>query len=114
MLVGNQISTFHRLKSVELWHHYLGSSLKVFLISQDGKLDIVTLGKDYRENEVVQLVTKKGIWFAASVTDENSFALIGATVSPGFDRQDWELEQTESLSRLYPQHKKIIECYTST
>jgi predicted cupin superfamily sugar epimerase len=112
LLVGDQISAFHRIKSDEIWHHYLGSSLDVFLICEDDALVKIKLGKNFHDNEVSQLVIMKETWLAASLTDRNSFALIGATVSPGFDWRDWELGQKEYLSRLYPQHKNLVERYS--
>jgi predicted cupin superfamily sugar epimerase len=37
--------------------------------------------------------------------------LVGYTVSPGFDYRDWQLGELQTLSRLYPQYKSIIEKY---
>ncbi|HEU0048876.1 MAG TPA: cupin domain-containing protein [Nitrososphaera sp.] len=32
MLVGDQFSAFHKLKSDEIWHHYAGSSITLYAI----------------------------------------------------------------------------------
>ena len=44
LLEGTQVSKFHRLKSDELWHFYDGSSIKVYVIDEKGKLTETVLG----------------------------------------------------------------------
>jgi len=41
LLEGNQVSTFHRLKSDEFWHVYDGSTLNIYTIDKDGILKII-------------------------------------------------------------------------
>jgi len=38
-----------------------------------------------------------------------SFALVGCTVAPGFDFEDFEMAKREDLVREYPQHRGVIE-----
>jgi predicted cupin superfamily sugar epimerase len=37
LLEGNQFSSFHRLKSDELWHFYDGSTLIIYTIDEKGE-----------------------------------------------------------------------------
>jgi predicted cupin superfamily sugar epimerase len=46
------------------------------------------------------------------VTDWKSFALVGCTVAPGFDFDDFEMGKREQLSALYPQHRDMVERVT--
>jgi len=110
MLVGDQFSAFHRIKSDELWHHYMGSSLTLYAID-NGKLSKIKMGNG--TGEVPQVAIKANTWFAASLNDKKSYCLLGCTVSPGFDYSDWELGKRNELIKMYPQHKKIIERYTT-
>jgi uncharacterized protein len=112
LLVGDQFSSFHIMKSDELWHYYAGSSLTLYIIEVDGRLNKIRLGENSENGETFQAVVKSGRWFAASVNDLSSYSLVGCTVSPGFDYQDWKLGDMETLVKLYPQHKSIIEKYT--
>ena len=112
LLVGDQFSSFHKLKSDELWHFYAGSSLTLHIIETDGRLNDVRLGPDIDSKETFQAVVKSGSWFAASVNNHNSYSLVGCTVSPGFDYHDWELGDMEALAKIYLRHKSIIERYT--
>jgi len=93
---------------------YTGSSLSLYIIeTKSRKLQQVKLGADIDNGETFQAVVKSGYWFAAaSVGDRDSYSLVGCTVSPGFDYGDWELGDMETLSRMYPQHKSIIEKYS--
>ena len=110
MLVGDQFSSFHRIKSDELWHHYTGGSLILYAID-NGKLTKIKMGKS--RGEAPQVAIKANTWFAASLTDKKSYCLLGCTVSPGFDYSDWELGKRDELIKMYPQHKTIIERYTA-
>ena len=94
LLKGKQKSLLHKLKSDEIWHFYDGSSLKLYIIDAKSKLSSKLLGRNI------------------DVSDENSFALFGCTVAPGFDFSDFELGERKKLLRLYPQHKELVEKFT--
>ena len=46
--------------------------------------------------------------FGAGVVAENSFALVGCFVSPGFDFEDFEMGEKSRLLKEFPQHKNAI------
>lgn len=112
LLDGNQFSAFHKIKSDELWHFYDGSAIKIYIISEDGNLVMKKLGIALEENEVPQIVISKNHWFAAEAIDKNSFSLVGCTVAPGFDFNDFELGKKKDLINKYPEHKEIIKKFT--
>ena len=112
LLVGDEFSSFHVMKSDELWHFYAGSSLTLYIIEPNGRLNEVTLGENIDKGHTFQTAVKSGCYFAASVDEYNSYSLVGCTVSPGFDYQDWKIGDMKTLTKLYPQHKSIIEKYT--
>jgi predicted cupin superfamily sugar epimerase len=112
LLEGENFSAFHCLCSDELWHFYLGAQLAVHVIDECGEYSEILLGSDPEAGEVLQAVVKAGCWFASQVKDGKSFALVGCTVAPGFDFDDFELAKREELSRLYPQHRKLIKTLT--
>jgi predicted cupin superfamily sugar epimerase len=110
MLVGDQFSAFHRVKSDELWHHYTGGSLTLYTID-NGKLSKIKMGKS--RGEAPQVAIKANTWLAASLNDKKSYCLLGCTVSPGFNYTDWELGKRNELIKVYPQHRAIIERYAT-
>jgi len=114
LLLGNQFSAFHKIKSDELWHFYDGSSIRLYLISEDGKLEIKNVGTNIDKNEAPQITIKKNIWFAAEPIDKSSYTLVGCTVAPGFDFNDFELGERQELLKVFPQHKDLIIQFTRT
>ncbi len=109
LLNGRDKSLFHRLKSDEIWHFYDGCDVKIYIIDIKGNLSEVQLGKS---SEVFQFVIPKNNWFAAELIDKNSFALVGCTVSPGFDFKDFELADRNKLLKKYPEYERLIKRFT--
>lgn len=109
LLNEKDFSAFHRLKSDELWHFYDGSAVKISVIDEDGKFFEVLLGRQISNGEQFQTIIKKNCWFASEMLDKDSFALVGCTVSPGFDFQDFEMADCGELIELYPLHEHIIK-----
>lgn len=112
LLKEQDFSPFHKLKSDEIFHFYAGSALDVHLISELGIYSHLKLGNNPDNNEVLQLVIPQSTWFASNVSKEESYSLIGCTVSPGFDFNDFTLGEKQQLINLYPQHQQIIEQLT--
>ena len=112
LLDGAQFSAFHRLKSDEIWHFYIGSSVTLYIINKMENLSEVNLGSNIEKGELFQIQVRAESWFAATVNDISSYALIGCTVSPGFDYLDFELGDRKKLIERYPQHRSIIEKFT--
>ncbi len=108
LLEGNQVSNFHKLKSDEQWHFYDGSSIVVYVIDEGGNLNKILLGRNIEKGESLQTVIKYNSWFAAELSDKTSFALIGCTVAPGFDFNDFELGKRDELIKTFPQFRELI------
>jgi uncharacterized protein len=81
LLTGNQFSSFHILKSDEIWHFYSGSSLTLHIINSIGSLSNLVLGPNFKEGEMFQAVVNAGCWFAASINEKKSYSLVGCSVS---------------------------------
>ena len=108
LLEGNQFSSFHRIKSDEMWHFYSGEALNVYVIDTEGKLEIIKIGSNIENGETFQAVVKAGCWFASKPAEQNSFSLVGCTVAPGFDFADFELAKADALVQEFPQHEEVI------
>jgi len=107
LLESPDFSAFHRIKSDEIWHFYAGDVLTIYVIDAEGNLSELLLGNNSWKDEFPQHVVPKGSWFAAKVNN-GSFALVGCTVAPGFDFNDFEAGKKEDLQAQFPTHKKII------
>ncbi len=112
LLKSGEISMFHRLKSDEIWHFYSGSPILLISINKNRQLQEAILGSNIEKGELMQYVFSAGSWFAAKPIKENSYSLIGCTVAPGFEYQDFELADRASLIKEYPMYEKIIKEFT--
>lgn len=108
LLTSDTFSAFHKIKQDEIWHFHKGSPLKLHIISKKGVYSHVLIGNAIENNEMPQYVVPAGDWFAAEVINKNSYSLVGCTVAPGFDFDDFELPKREILISEFPQHKTII------
>lgn len=112
LLPGEEFSALHRLRSDEMWHFYAGSTLTLHIIDPEGNLSQVRLGAKVQDGETFQAVVPAGCWFGATVDDPNGYALVGCTVAPGFEFEDFELGDRQQLLERYPQHRELIERLT--
>lgn len=110
LLEQGDFSALHRIKSDEIWHFHTGGRLNIEVISPEGVHEQKVLGGYSARGESFQTVVTAGSWFGAEVCDR--FALVGCTVSPGFDFSDFELARFDGLNRLFPQHETLIRRLT--
>lgn len=109
LLEGKNFSAFHRLRSDEVWHFYEGAPLLVHVIDQQGRYSRILLGRELEAGQVLQAVVRAGCWFASHVADWNSFSVVGCTVAPGFEFEDFEMGKRAELAAQYQQHRELIE-----
>ncbi len=77
-------SHFHRIKSDELWFFHEGTTLEIFCLVKNG-LNIISLGKNTAEGEMLQAIIPADTWFKGKVKDEKNYALISCKLKPGFE-----------------------------
>ena len=112
LLERGQFSAFHRLKSDEGWHFYKGAPINIYILFPNGKLHQVSLGADPVKKELFQITIPRGTWFAAEPTGARPYSLIGCTVAPGFDFDDFEMAKQDALLKAFPQHQNIIRKFS--
>lgn len=108
LLPAGQKSRLHRLKADELWHFYLGGPLTVGQIFPDGSEARVTLGSDPAAGQVQQFLVPAGCWFGAYPEPGTKFSLVGCTVAPGFEFDDFELRGRAALLKDFPASGELI------
>ncbi|GAE28399.1 hypothetical protein JCM9140_4622 [Halalkalibacter wakoensis JCM 9140] len=109
LLRSGDVSHFHRLQSDELWYFHAGSSLSVHIIHENGEYEEARLGLNIEKGEKPQVLVPKNAIFGSSLSQENSFSLVGCMVAPGFEYEDFELFTQKELLKDYPEHEEIIK-----
>lgn len=107
LITQDSISHFHRLTSDEGWHFYEGAPLKLLQLNRQGQLTEITIGRDVSKGQRLQHIVPAGDWFAS--TSYGEYSLVGCTVSPGFDFQDFEMAKKANLKQQFPQHLETFE-----
>lgn len=90
LLEAGQVSHWHRVDAVEIWHHHAGGSLDLQVAPDDtGPVETIRLGPDLAAGERPQGIVPAGAWQAARPVD--GAVLVGCTVSPAFRFEGFEL-----------------------
>ncbi len=101
LLTPKTVSALHRLPGDEVFHFYLGDPVRMLQLSESDSRTFV-LGTDLRTGHVPQLVVPAGTWQGSILIEGGAWALLGATMAPGFDYLDYEPGDRETLTAQYP------------
>ncbi|HUY81190.1 MAG TPA: cupin domain-containing protein [Acidobacteriaceae bacterium] len=114
LLEPGTFSEMHRLASDEIFHFYLGDPVEMLQLAHGGPARTVILGPDLAAGHHPQLVVPKHVWQGSRLVPGGKLALLGCTVSPGFDYADYETGHAEPLTQQYPQYAELIRQLTRT
>ena len=107
LLEEGTFSEMHALVSDEIFHFYYGDPVEMLQLLPDGSSAVFTLGPDLAAGQHVQLVVPAGVWQGTRLiddgkTDGGKVALLGCTVTPGFDFADYRSSSYAELSAGWP------------
>ncbi len=108
LLTLETFSAMHKLPGDELFHFYLGDPVEMLQLRPDGGCEIVILGQDIAAGMRLQHCVPGGCWQGSRVVRGGAYALLGTTMSPGFDYADYVVGKRDELTRKYPGHKDMI------
>jgi uncharacterized protein len=112
LLTPQTVSALHRLPGDEVFHFYLGDPVTMLQLWPDGSTRRHTIGNDLAAGHEPQLVVPAGVWQGSVLTDGGAFALLGATMAPGFDYGDYVSGLTDELVGRYPAEAELIRRLT--
>jgi predicted cupin superfamily sugar epimerase len=129
------VSKLHRIRYSEVWHHYMGDALVVVELTAEGEQRTV-LGSRVTEGQQLQHVVPGNRWFGAELEasaghtatsgystftpggaytaalGQHGYALVGCTVAPGFDFQDFTMGARDELLSAFPSHAETVKRLT--
>lgn len=112
LLEPGTFSEMHVLDSDEIFHFYIGDSVEMLQLLPDGRSAIFTLGADLAAGQHVQLVVPAGVWQGTRLVGDGKVALLGCSVTPGFDFADYRNAGAEELIAKWPQEAERIKALT--
>ena len=112
LLEPGEFSEMHCLKSDEIFHFYAGDAVEMLQLHADGSGDIVRIGSDLASGERPQVVVPRGVWQGSRIAPGGKWALLGCTVSPGFEFEDYEAGVRDELSAAWPEFSPLIHKLT--
>jgi uncharacterized protein len=89
LLVKGEVSAWHRVRSDEAWHFYEGDRLELTWIEAGTKEIVVRVLGPTGEGQTPVAVVPANCWQTARPL--GAYTLVGCTVAPGFDYEDFEL-----------------------
>ncbi len=112
MITPETFSVLHRLPGTEVFHFYLGDPVLMLQLLLDGSSRTITLGSDLLNGQQPQVVVRGHVWQGCRLAPGGKWALMGTTMSPGFDYADYENGDREQLIAQYPGAALKIRDYT--
>ena len=83
LLREGEISRWHSVDAVEIWHYYAGASLALDIAPPSVSAERYQLGPDITAGQQPQVIVPRGHWQRAMSL--GSWTLVGCTVAPGFE-----------------------------
>lgn len=119
LLEPGAFSEMHVLASDEIFHHYAGDAVEMLQLFDNGSSQRVVIGKDLRAGERPQVVVPRGVWQGSRLFPSaqkrdtaSGWALLGCTVSPGFEFVDYESAPRAELIAKWPAEAEMITALT--
>lgn len=112
LLTPDTFSAMHRLPSDELYHFYLGDTVEILQLYEDGTGTITKIGNDLASGVRPQVIIPRGVWQGSRLVSGGKVALLGTTVAPGFEFTDFESGRRDRLLSSYPQFAEMITALT--
>jgi predicted cupin superfamily sugar epimerase len=112
LLEPETFSEMHRLKSDEVFHFYAGDAVEMLQLREGGEGVMVVIGNDLLRGQRPQVVVERGVWQGSRLMEGGRWALLGCTVSPGFEFEDYETGLREQLRVGWPKFAREIAALT--
>src|SRR5580658_7345969 len=112
LLTPDTFSAMHRVRGDEMFHFYLGDPVEMLELKSDGSSEAIVLGQDIASGMRLQHTVPGGVWQGSRVRKGGKYALLGTTMAPGFEYEDYETGERRELSAQFPQYSTMIAVLT--
>ncbi len=101
----------HRIRSDQMYHHYLGDALEVLLLYPDGSGAVAVAGPDLAAGMRPQVFIPGGTFHVSRLRPGSRYALLGTSAWPGAEPPDVEVGHPDELMRMYPAFRQEISAF---
>ena len=112
LLEPDTFSEMHLLQSDEIFHFYAGDAVEMLQLHQGAGWKRIVIGNELAAGQLPQLVVPRGVWQGSRLVAGGKWALLGCTVCPGFEFEDYSEGSRAELIAGWPEAKKMIEGLT--
>jgi predicted cupin superfamily sugar epimerase len=103
LLTPDGFSALHLLLTDEVWHFHSGDPVDHLMLDPtSGQGTCTIIGADFAADQQPQLTVPGGVWQGARLATGGAWALVGCTMSPGWDEREFTLGDRETLSTRFP------------
>jgi predicted cupin superfamily sugar epimerase len=115
LISPESFSGLHWVDQEEIFHFYAGEPVEMFQIDKDGNGKKIIIGNNIFNGQNPQVVVPRGTWQGTRLfnSHENSWALLGCTVAPGFELENFHIQDRAWLISKYPHLSEDIKRFTN-
>jgi uncharacterized protein len=95
-----------------VFHFYAGDAVEMLQLRERGRGTTVVIGNDLQRGQRPQVVVEPGVWQGSRLVDGGQWALLGCTVSPGFEFEDYDAGDRAELCAGWPEFAQEITALT--
>lgn len=104
----------HRIRSDQMYHHYLGDPLEVLLLPEKGQYEDRVMGADLASGQRPQLLIPGRAFHGARIRPSVGYALLGTSVWARAEPRDVEIADVPKLMAQYPAARDDIRRMVGT
>ena len=112
LLEPGTFSEMHLLQSDEIFHFYAGDAVEMLQLHPNGTSQRVIIGNDLLAGHRPQVVVERGIWQGSHLVRGGAWALLGCTVTPGFEFEDYTEGDRAKLISGWAEESELIRTLT--
>jgi predicted cupin superfamily sugar epimerase len=115
LITEYSFSSLHLVDQDEIFHFYAGSPVEMLQIDQNGNHQLIMIGNNIFGGERPQVVAPYNVWQGTKLKNpkEGAWALLGCTVSPGFEYENFHIKSRNELIKDFPHLKNLINAFTN-
>ncbi len=108
LITPTTFSSLHKLPHDEIFHFYMGDPVMMLQLHPTGDGSIIHMGTDLGQGQQPQVMVSANTWQGTRLLTGGQYALLGTTMSPGFDEEDFVAPDKEELLTRYPEYQDEI------